>query len=240
MTDALGNTVSYSYSGNLLISETKSGVLQNSYSYDAARRMTSQSDALGNETQYEYDSFGNLSASVSPEGLRQEFAYSENNKLTQSEKIIDQATSALMQTDYDNLDYPTEIREEIAEGTIAITQLEYNGNEQISKTILPSGAQIEYSYDAQGNMLSQTLSSDEEELLTSYSYDANGNRISQNREGVITSYSYDLFDRLRSMTDALGTTTSYSYNTLGNITHIVVKDAQNKTLQDITRSYNER
>lgn len=240
MMDGLGILTEYSYSGSLLMSETKAGILQNTYSYDAAGRIIAQNDGLGNETQYEYDSFGNLSASTSPEGLRQEFEYSENNKATQSEKIIDQATSVLMQTDYDKLDYPTEIREEIAEGNTAITQLEYNGNEQISKTILPSGAQIEYSYDALGNILTQTLSADGEDLITSYSYDANGNRISQNIDGVITTYSYDLYDRLTSMTDTLGTTTSYSYDTLGKITQEIVKNSQNQMLKHTTQTYNQR
>lgn len=211
-----------------------------SYSYDSAGRKLSRSDALGKVTQYEYDSFGNLSASVSPEGLRQEFAYSENNTMTQSERIIDQTTSAFMQTLYDNLDHPIEIEEEISEGKVAITQLEYNANEQISKTVLPSGAEMSYSYDANGNMLTQTLSADGEDLITSYSYDANGNRISQNIDGDITSYSYDLYDRLTSMTDALGTTTSYSYDALGNRTKELIEDAQNQTLKHISYSYNER
>lgn len=48
--------------------------------------------------------------------------------------------------------------------------------------------------------------------MQTFTYDTNGNRVTENKDGVTTTYTYDGYDRVSTMTDALGTTTEQTYS----------------------------
>lgn len=74
------------------------------------------------------------------------------------------------------------------------------------------GVIAEYTYDANGNKLSET---DGEERTVRYAYDALNRKISETLpSGAQTQYAYDNNSNLLNIVDALGNTTQYTYNSL--------------------------
>lgn len=98
------------------------------------------------------------------------------------------------------------------------TEYEYTNND-LTKQILPSGAELNYTYDDYHNVKTATT---EEGLSYAFAYDKYGNNTSVsivNGSSKITStatYSSD-GNRLLSTTDALGNTTTYNYNANTNV-----------------------
>lgn len=86
----------------------------------------------------------------------------------------------------------------------------------------PKNQKTKYSYDAKGNLLSQTLPNG---LLTNYSYDSNNNLLDENitlNDGTTlsTQYVYNVNNTLKSKTLANGETTQYEYNSDNQIIKI--------------------
>jgi YD repeat-containing protein len=88
----------------------------------------------------------------------------------------------------------------------------YDGNENLVESILPNGARSILSYDAYDRVIREQFITEDSSSLTSYTYDDNGNLITQNRDATLTSFDYDLFDRLISTTDSLGNISYNSYD----------------------------
>ena len=87
-----------------------------------------------------------------------------------------------------------------AVGSGEITNYSYDGFDRLQTVTNPDGDndQTSYSYDADGNMLSET--------------DADGNQ---------THYTYNALNEQKSMTDALDQTTYYAYDADGNLTQTI-------------------
>ncbi len=237
-TDTYGLTTTYNYSGGLLTSQTRAWIQTESYSYDAYGNILTKTDALGNITSYSYDAFYNRVSETSPEWITTSYAYDpNNNKLSTS--IILGLDTATTQTSYTVLDTPSQITQEISEWNTALTQMSYDGNENIIETIFPNGAKKQWTYDSYDRVLTEKTIADGEVSQTSYSYDVNGNIISESIDGKTTLRSYDLFDRLILVTDAQGNTSEYSYDSMGNIIESIQKDAAGNILSHKLNSYNE-
>ena len=86
---------------------------------------------------------------------------------------------------------------------------------------------VDYSYDAKGNLLSEELAVKNpaaftDTKITSYTYDARGQRLSQTDwNGKATTYAYDGYGRLQTMTETgsgITLATSYTYDARNNPT----------------------
>ncbi len=114
-----------------------------------------------------------------------------------------------------------------ADGQLTSEEIAYGGGTQ---------AQYSYTYDADGNRLSETTPQGTQQYaydalgrLTSvtnpggstqgYTYDADGNRVSLSAGGQTTTYAYNADSELTSATDGSGTST-YSYDQDGNQTGV--------------------
>ena len=101
------------------------------------------------------------------------------------------------------------------------TQYEYTDND-LTKEILPTGAELTYTYDDHHNVLTATT---ETGLIYTFTYDTYGNNtsvslsdgVSGNRVIKSTATYTDDGNRLVSTTDALGKVTTYSYHADTNV-----------------------
>ncbi len=95
----------------------------------------------------------------------------------------------------------------------------FDSDNHLIKTFLPSGAELTYTYDDHHNVLTATSA---EGLVYHFTYDAYGNNTSVSMTSggkTLTSTATYTSDgnRLASTTDALGKTTTYSYNSNTNV-----------------------
>ncbi|MDD6262655.1 MAG: DNRLRE domain-containing protein, partial [Clostridiales bacterium] len=92
------------------------------------------------------------------------------------------------------------------------TTYEYTGND-LTKMVLPTGAAQTYTYDSYHNVLTATSP---EGVVSTFTYDTYGNNTSvtvgSGSDSVTVSATYSGGNRLSTITDALGNTTTYSYD----------------------------
>jgi len=197
--------------------------VQTTYGYDAAHRLTTITDALGNTIQYTLDASGNrkqeqtfASGSTTPSRtLTRTY-----NTLGQLTKVID----GLNQTIFD-----------------ASAGSSYDGNGNLLQSSDANGIVHQQSYDALNRLVQRidnlngtdaatkntttiqhwdaldrlTQVTDPSSLVTTYGYDGLSNPISQSSPDTGTSHaSFDAAGNMLSRTDAKGITVSHSYDAL--------------------------
>ncbi|MCT4545176.1 MAG: DUF6531 domain-containing protein [Vallitalea sp.] len=124
------------------------------------------------------------------------------------------------------------------------TKISYDENNNITKIIKPNGAVENYLYDSNGNLIRVEKQIDKTDVaITTYTYDDKGRKLTETNslgnktifqynnsnplpikiidaEGVVTSYTYDNANRIRSITRGNGTIT-YEYDYRNKITKII-------------------
>ena len=235
-------TTSYAYrsaSGTLadgaLSTVTAPDGTQESFSYDAQGRLTSQSgsngagavtysypspgtvvetDALGNATTLLYNTQGQIASATDTTGNAVQLGYDANGKLTSTTSAV--GTSSY---DYDssgNLIYYTDpsgasVYASYAPGTHELTSVT-DGNYDT----------IDYSYDAAGHVTGVTYA---DSSGTTYKYASDGLLSSStDAEGHTTSFVYDAVGNLTKESFADGTSQSYVYDATGNLTSATATD----------------
>ena len=189
-----------------------SGDQVRSFTYDAANRMVSQTDAEGETSFSDYDDVGNLIRTTDARG-------------------------SVIEYDYDALNRQTHTRERLQRGrdevVWAITELTYDRVGNVVQEDHPNGNVIQHTYDGLNRRLS---SSDLLGAIGSWTYDARGNvKTETDGEGHQTVNMYDALDRqyeqqlpedrdvvrvfdvagnITAETDPLGRTASFEYDTL--------------------------
>ena len=216
-----------------------------SFSYDAGGRRSQMVDQDGFATNYIYDSVGRLKqltdkdaksiVSYSYNTLGQ-LSREDNGNGTYTTYTYDDAGQALSIVNYkpDNsinsrYDYTYN---QLGQRT-SLTTLEgktsygYDLTGQLTSVALASGRSIEYKYDAAGNRITVKDSGATTNYSTNnlnqyttvggdaYTYDKDGNLTSKTIGGKISSFSYDIENRLIGVTNADGTW-QYQYDALGN------------------------
>lgn len=179
MTTPRGGTYTDVYSGNVLVSQTDPVGNTTQYEYDQSDRLIAVQDARGNESDLTYDADGNLTQEHQPNGATYRYTYN-------------------------------------------------NAGQQTSSTT-PNGTTVQYGYDTNGNPVSTTwptvggtgtvarvltrdpstglvvASKDQRDKVTHYTYDAMGNLSSvTDPTGAVTTYTYDGDGRLISSVDPRG------------------------------------
>jgi RHS repeat-associated protein len=239
-TDAMGQTTTYSYNGFgqvTAITDPQGGTV--TYGYDAKGNLTTQADQFGATTTYAYDAKGNVTKATDPAGQSTSFGYDQSGNLT---NVTDPSGATTLYT-YDTAGNIATITD--AKG--AVTTFVYDSGGRLIKTIDPNGNEALTSYDLNGNKLSDTDANgnvttyeynnrnqliktiDPEGNGTSYAYGGSscpscgggsGEKLTSLTDagGNTTSYLYDQLGRLAAETDPLGNTTRYSYDARGNLT----------------------
>jgi RHS repeat-associated protein len=192
------------------------------YTHSIGTRQEVVKDRNGKLRVLEYDGRGNVLKETQPDGRIVVRTFdSRNNKLTETEPHdpgdVDPPTTTYVYDANDNLTKITDPAGNVTEHT-------YNSRRQVLTTKDPRSLFTVNAYDANGNLLSTksggTTASGPFLSETTYTYDPQGNPLSQTTTvgGVayVTGYVHDTSGRLTRETDALGHVTDYTYDVNGN------------------------
>ena len=162
------------------------------YGYDLMSNLTSQTDALGNVTNFEYDAFDRLkkvkypAATTGATRLEENYTYD----LVGNVKTRVDTAGRTMTYDYDNANRLIKITDALTQ----LTQFEYNARSQMTKVTDALSQQYVFTYDALGRQLTQTRAGS----TMTFEYDAVGNRTKRtDYMGRETTYEYDVLNRLK-------------------------------------------
>ena len=228
-------------------------------SYDGANRITLVTDPLGRRVKYTYNSLGTLETVTDPIGGITRYEYSAANRLTQ---VTDARGVVDVQNAY-NADGRV-IQQTYADGGVLnITYTLANPELGVASPVLttvvtdPLGNQTMYRFNPLGYVLDVTdplgqvriferepgtnlllalrgsgqcdVCGDSSAGDVNFSYDLNGNQLTRTDAlGNTTTFTYDpVFNQLTSVTDPLSQTTSFTYDGSGNL--LSVTDGRNNT-----------
>ncbi len=185
--NTIGNRTSLTYSDGMKVQ----------YNYDTLQRLTSIQSG-NNITKYEYDSFGNLSKKLLPNGI--ETLYKHNNAGLM-EKIINKSQGENL--DEYNIKYNLNGRKESVE--------------KIRKGVNQDSGLFSFEYDEIGRMVGVRKN---EQLLRRYRYDAFGNRTQKEENESTVKYEYNELGQLIKRVDD-SKIEVFSYDKRGNLNKII-------------------
>ncbi len=197
--------------------------------YDANGRRVATKNALGQLTDYGFDSLGRTDETT---------RYLAGQPV-QNKTQFDALGNRLFSTDAENhttsYQYDTLNRLTSSESPMGVTTSQtYNALSWVVSESNDAGHTTSYQYDEQGHLLSTT---DPLQYSTYYQYDARGNQTGQvDAEDVLTTYLYDDLNRLVGVvendtggvqTDSSNVLTQYQYDISGN--RLVITNARSFT-----------
>jgi len=189
--------------------------------------LTSQSDANGNVTAYEYDTRGRLTATSRGPTLsdlreRMETSYDSGTGLKTDDRVYARSGASWVLKKSESYAYDTFAR---------LTTITHADSTSVGYTYDPSSsvktvrdenhasANTTYTYDPAGRLatVAQTLGAGS--ITTTYGYDLHGNLTSvTDPNGNVTTYLYDDFGRMLRQVSPVSGTTTYTYDAAGNVT----------------------
>ncbi|RZA27950.1 MAG: RHS repeat protein, partial [Proteobacteria bacterium] len=202
------------------------------YNYDAAHRIKSVADSLGNNVAYTLDNAGNRTGENvrdPSQALKRTLSrvYDQLGQLQSQSDAYSHATSysydANGNTDvvtdplgrgtnnaYDPLNRLVQTIQDIG-GIAATTQFKYDAQDNLTRVTDPKGLNTDYAYNGLGD-LTQLTSPDTG--VTTYTYDSAGNRAGQTDARLyVQAYTYDAVNRLTYITSPNRTYTYDNNNT---------------------------
>jgi RHS repeat-associated protein len=234
LTDSAGRVYRYEHDGDGHLT-TVTDPLGNRevFSYDAEGKMTSHTDKRGHETTYVLDDEGRLVSRTWPTGTTLQVAYTETEVdvlLDNGSRLVttlneNNSPVAVYNGIYEvRITYNDEQLPESDSGIPLLTLYDENGSvvERVAATRVSS------EYEGAFDQVSRATSSSGEEI--EYGYDAVGNLVSlTNALGETYAFSYDSHGQLLTATDPLGNSTRLEYDDRGLVTRLV--DAVGHTWQ---------
>jgi len=157
------------------------------WGYDALDRMTYHQLPLGQTQAWRYDAAGNQTAHLDFNGAESTMTFDVMDRLLEAQY----ADGQFKTYEYNTLGLVTQV--EINQG---IWNTQYDLRDRITRINNPYG-QLDYTYDLNGNRADMRMTK--------------ANRIYR------TQYVFDELNRLKQLTDHQNRTTTYSYNTLGDL-----------------------
>lgn len=169
---------------------------ETSYTYDLAGNLSSVTDALNHTTSYTYDSAGNRTSVTDAKGNVTSYQYGAFNML-------------MSETD----------------ATDRITSYRYNLDGKITKMVDRIGNTTSYSYDSRGVLTeASVLLKNETAVLPenhiTYQYDSAGNRTAMTDISGEYTYTYDILNRLTSISKSGVVQLSYTYTAENSIASV--------------------
>ncbi|MCU7935956.1 MAG: hypothetical protein KZQ99_13920 [Candidatus Thiodiazotropha sp. (ex Dulcina madagascariensis)] len=226
--DSQNHTTAYGYDANgNLTQSTDANQQATAQSYDPHDRLRQVTDPLNGATHYTYDAQHNLTRVTDPNGLSTTYAYDGlGNLVSQTSPdtgatsyTVDEAGNRLTQTDARGV-------------TVSYT---YDALNRLTAIHYPdSSLDVSYTYDQGANGIGQLTQMSDAQGITDYSYNAYGELISQTRtslDGIVTtvSYAYDAHGRLTTLTYPSGKQLHYGYATDGQLTTLTLEQTNGAT-----------
>jgi RHS repeat-associated protein len=211
VTDPLGGVTRYAYDAlGRQTAETNPNGETTSYAYDALGRVLSVTDPNGNSEAFAYDALGRILTASDPNGAVALYAYDASGNVI---RLVEKGVTS--DFEYDALNRLTKAT--INGKADRVTLYEYDGRGLVTRTVNALGDGKAYTYDANGNLLSET---DEDGFVTEYAYNALNLVQSINYSGgKSVQFRYDAAGRLVEMEDWTGRT-SFTLDLLGRITEV--------------------
>ncbi len=155
------------------------------YEYNQFGQVTAMTDPLGRVTRYSYDAQGNLLELISALGDIQRFSYQQGRAVS-GENALGQRTLWT----YDE-------KQRVSSVTLpsgAVLQYRYDALDNRTRITDPAGNVTQYTYDALNRLISET---DPSGNTRQYDYDITNNRIrSTDRNGRVREFDYDANNRM--------------------------------------------
>jgi YD repeat-containing protein len=245
-----GNVTVYSYDAAGNRSEetttyTDGAVADYTFNTDGSYVLT-QTDASGATTVVDYNAQGWQTKRVDPDGTVTDFTFYPNGNW--SEQKITYTDGAVADYTF-NTDGSYVLTQTDASGATTIDDYGVEGWLLSRVHIDSGGSATKDMYDAAGDIISETSPNGSLTTfayinggVTTDTYDAGGNHVSTivtDREGTSTSYQYNSQGEIASERDANGMVTTYNYNTDGEIASSYTHDAAGNLVSetDITEGF---
>ena len=200
------------------------------YGYELEfNKVTRKVDPDGFETRYEYDAFGEATKIIDGEAGERLFSYTPEGQL------LSRTDENGNQTDFtynleSNLDQIT-----YADGSVTRMTYDSSGNATVIAEAQGTSIerQIQRTYDALNRVLTvEVTGADGAQIdgLTTYTYQQNGNVATVTDEtNLVTTFGYDMLERLVSIDDPAEGISSRIYNMAGELTEYVNSDGESFT-----------
>ena len=208
-TDALGNVTLFTYDelGNKLTQTDGNGNVE-SWTYDALGRVLTHTLPLGQSESFSYDAAGNVLTHQDFNGDTTSFVYDVNNRVL-TKTFEDLSTETFTYFSGGLLATVTDAR--------GVTTYTYDPRDRLLQKTLPDGEALTYTYDAAGNRQTVTSSAG----TTTYTFDALSRLATvTDADGGVSTYTYDAAGNRASVTYPNGNVTSYSYDLLNRLTGV--------------------
>lgn len=204
-----------------------------SFAYEPAfNRLASFTDARLNTTRYDYDTRGNLLATIYPNQSAERFAqYTDaglpatytnrrGQPLTYEYNAAGQITNQVF-ADGHSIQFTYDARANLA-STIdgaKVTTYDYDpaaDGDRLKRVTYPNSRFLDYTYDTFGRRIQMT---DQDGLATKYEYDSAGRlwKLRDETDTLLVTYSYDPSGRLSRIDKGNGTFTTYGYDAAGQL-----------------------
>ncbi len=230
-----GQNISYEYDGkDRMISQTHQNGAVTRYSFDAAGNLTTVTDAQNSITSYAYDDYNRLITVVSAKGDTTRYTY----EFDVVDKITDGSGNEL-QFSYDLADrliYATSMSGNSE-------QYVYDSKGRITGHTDANGLQTSYTYNDNDYVTSLLIHSSPQRQLD-FTYDAGGNMLTYRDSEIAAtpafSYTYDSQNRLATETNHLiNKTIDYTYTALGQLKQLRLQETGGADLFSYTYTYDD-
>lgn len=227
MTDALLNVTTYTYDSNdHKLTETDPLLRTTTYKYDASGNRISEEDPLHHITTYTYNARKEVLTVKEPLGHITTNSYDGNGNIRITEDPLHNQTVTTYYDVVPAVGFP----KNVTDPTGAVTSFFPTGSRQIATETDALGHVTAYTYDNNGNRLTQTVhrtkpDGSDETLVTTYEYDGN-NRLTKTTfpDGTFTRTVYNSIGKQAESYDQLGRKTSYEYDDQGRLSKTTYPD----------------
>ncbi len=236
--DPMGHTVKYGYESKNLVKVTEPGEASPrwQFGYDGSHRITSITNGRGGKTTNEYDASSRVKSQTDPAGRTLAFEYSSFHT-TITNKATGSVTDEWFTSNYE----PFSITRGYGTAGATTETFSYNAAGQLVGVTDGNGHTTAYGYDSESNRTSEKDAAGNETKwsfnkthdvistttprgeTTTIKRDGNGNVESVSRPGPekttqISTFGYDKYGQLESVTDPLKRTWTYVYDGYGDRT----------------------
>ncbi|MGF1628172.1 MAG: RHS repeat-associated core domain-containing protein [Kiloniellaceae bacterium] len=226
--DANGNTTTYYFAGTRTELEDAVGTPHVLY-FSPRGKLLTEIDGLGNQTFNTYDGRDRLISATLPEGNNVAYTYDDKNNLltiTVTPKPGSPLSPSVQTFTYDAT-YNKVHTEEDANSNITTYDYDSSTGNLLTVTHPPVGGQTpteSFTYNGRGQRLTHT---DAEGKVTNYTYNTGTEALisviddyGTGRLNLTSSYGYDTVGNITSITDANGHTTTKQHDTMRRVTQI--------------------